>query len=121
MINFLSAVQTLLKRGESILIYPEQGMWWNYKKPRPYKVGAFKIAHRAGVPVVPTFITMQDDPERVDADGYPVQRHTVHIMPAIYPEGLTAEEMMQKTYEACKAKYEEVYGIPLVYNTEGEE
>ena len=121
MINFMTAINTLLKRGETVLIYPEQEMWWNYKKPRPYKVGAFKIAHRAGVPVVPTFITMQDDPERVDADGYPVQRHTVHIMPAIYPEGLTAEEMMQKTYEACKAKYEEVYGIPLVYNTEGEE
>jgi 1-acyl-sn-glycerol-3-phosphate acyltransferase len=118
MINFMTAINTLLKRGETVLIYPEQEMWWNYKKPRPYKVGAFKIAQRAGVPVVPTFITMQDDPERVDGDGCPVQRHTLHIMPAIYPDGLTAEEMMQKTYEACKEKYEEVYGIPLVYETE---
>ena len=120
MINFMTAINTLLKRGETVLIYPEQEMWWNYKKPRPYKVGAFKIAHRAGVPVLPTFITMQDDPNRVDGDGYPVQRHTLHIMPAIYPEGNTPEEMMQKTYEACKAKYEEVYGIPLVYE-KGEE
>ena len=119
MINFMSAINTLLKRGETVLVYPEQEMWWNYKKPRPYKVGAFKIAHRAGVPVVPTFITMQDDQERVDGDGYPVQRHTLHIMPPIYPDGLTPEEMMEKTYEACKAKYEEVYKIPLVY--EGEE
>lgn len=118
MINFMMAINTLLKRGETVLIYPEQEMWWNYKKPRPYKVGAFKIAHRAGVPVVPTFITMQDDKERVDGDNYPVQRHTLHIMPPIYPEGLTPEEMMEKTYEACKAKYEEVYGIPLVYERE---
>lgn len=118
MINFMTAINTLLKRGETVLIYPEQEMWWNYKKPRPYKVGAFKIAHRAGVPVVPTFITMQDDKERVDGDNYPVQRHTLHIMPPIYPEGLTPEEMMEKTYEACKAKYEEVYGIPLVYERE---
>ena len=120
MINFMTAINTLLKRGETVLIYPEQEMWWNYKKPRPYKVGAFKIAHRAGVPVIPMFITMQDDPNRVDGDGYPVQRHTLHIMPAIYPEENTPEEMMQKTYEACKAKYEEVYGLPLVYETEAE-
>lgn len=119
MINFMSAINTLLKRGETVLIYPEQEMWWNYKKPRPYKVGAFKIAHRAGVPVVPTFITMEDDKERMDGDNYPVQRHTLHILPPVYPDGLTPEEMMKKTYEACKAKYEEVYGLPLIY--EGEE
>ncbi len=126
MINFMTAVNTHLKNGETVLIYPEQEMWWNYKKPRPYKVGGFKIAYRAGVPVVPTFITMQDDPTRVDADGYPVQRHTLHIMPPIYPdkalgERLGAEKMMNEAYAACKAKYEEVYGIPLVYTTEVKE
>ena len=120
MINFTSAINTLLKRGETVLIYPEQEMWWNYKKPRPYKAGAFKIAQRAGVPVIPMFITMQDDKERVDGDGYPVQRHTLHIMPPIYPDGLTPEEMGRKTYEACKQKYEDVYKIPLEYETEEE-
>ncbi len=126
MINFMTAVNTLLKRGETILIYPEQGMWWNYKKPRPFKIGGFKIAHRAGVPVVPMFITMQDDPEKVDGDGYPLQRHTLHIMPPVYPdkelgEKRSAEKMMEEAYAACKAKYEEVYGIPLVYEREEKE
>lgn len=125
MVNFMSAVQTLLKRGESILIYPEQGMWWNYKKPRPFKAGAFKMAHRAGVPVLPTFITMQDDETRVDENGYPVQRHTLHILPPVYPdttlsEKESAEKMKNEAYALCKAKYEEVYGIPLVYASEGE-
>lgn len=122
MINFMSAVNTLLKRGESILIYPEQGMWWNYKKPRPFKVGGFKMAYRAGVPVLPTFITMTDD-ERLDGDGYPIQRHTLHVLPPVYPdaslgEKLGAEKMMNEAYALCKAKYEEVYGIPLVYERE---
>ncbi len=122
MINFLSAVNTLLKRGESILIYPEQGMWWNYKKPRPFKVGGFKMAYRAGVPVLPMFISMTDD-ERLDATGYPIQRFTLHIMPAIYPdkelgEKLGAEKMMEEAYALCKAKYEEVYKIPLTYTEE---
>ncbi|MBQ2701595.1 MAG: 1-acyl-sn-glycerol-3-phosphate acyltransferase [Clostridia bacterium] len=124
MINFMSAVNTLLKRGESILIYPEQGMWWNYKKPRPFKIGGFKMAYRAGVPVLPTFITMTDD-ERLDENGYPVQRHTLHIMPPIYPdttlgEKAGAEKMKDEAYALCKAKYEEVYGIPLVYDMEDE-
>ncbi len=126
MINFMTAVNTLLKQGESILIYPEQGMWWNYRKPRPFKIGGFKMAYRAGVPVLPTFITMTDD-TRLDGDGYPIQRFTLHIMPPIYPdtslgEKVGAQEMMEKAYELCKAKYEEVYGIPLVYGQEeGEE
>ncbi len=122
MINFMTAVNTLLKRGESILIYPEQEMWWNYKKPRPFKIGGFKMAYRAGVPVLPTFITMTDD-TRLDGDGYPIQRFTLHIMPPIYPDTALGEKagatkMMEEAYAACKAKYEEVYGIPLVYGDE---
>ena len=124
MVNFMSAVNTLLQRGESILIYPEQGMWWNYRKPRPFKIGGFKMAYRAGVPVLPTFITMTDD-VRLDGDGYPMQRFTFHIMPAIYPdkslgEKVGAEKMKEEAYALCKAKYEEVYGIPLTYNDEEE-
>ena len=120
MINFMTAVQTLLKRGESILIYPEQGMWWNYKKPRPFKAGAFKMAVRAGVPVLPTFITMQDDAERLDGNGYPVQRHTLHILPPVYPdknlsEKEATEKMKDEAYALCKAKYEEMYGEKLTY------
>ena len=60
MIEFLKAVDTLLKKGEFILIYPEQSMWWNYKKPKPLKDGAFKMAVKSNVPVVPIFITMKE-------------------------------------------------------------
>ncbi len=124
MMNFMSSVNTLLKRGESILIYPEQGMWWNYKKPRPFKSGGFKMAYRAGVPVLPTFITMTDD-TRLDDTGYPIQRFTLHVLPPIYPdktigEKLGAEKMKDEAFALCKAKYEEVYGIPLTYAEEDE-
>lgn len=120
MMNFMSATNTLLKRGETILIYPEQAMWWNYRKPRPFKIGGFKMAYRANVPVLPIFITMKDD-KRLDDTGYPIQRLTIHIMPAIYPdeslgERAGAEKMKDVAYACCKAKYEEVYGIPLAYN-----
>ncbi len=122
MMNFMSATNELLKRGETVLVYPEQSMWWNYKKPRPYKVGGFKLAYRADVPVVPCFITMTDD-ERLDGDGYPIQRMTLHFMKPIYPdkslgEKVGAEKMMNETYALCKAKYEDVYGIKLTYGEE---
>jgi len=35
--NFNHAIDTILKRGDIVLIYPEQAMWWNYRKPRPLK------------------------------------------------------------------------------------
>ena len=110
----------LLKNGETILIYPEQAMWWNYRKPRPFKIGGFKMAYRANVPVVPAFITMKDD-KRLDEKGYPIQRLTVHIMPAIYPdkalgEKAGAEKMKEIAYAQYLAKYEEVYGEEVIYD-----
>ena len=31
--EFMKAVDTILQRGDFILIYPEQSLWWNYRKP----------------------------------------------------------------------------------------
>ena len=123
MVNFMSAADTLLKRGEAVLIYPEQGMWWNYRKPRPFKIGAFKIAVRAGVPVLPAFVTMTDDETKLDEHNYPLQHYTLHIMPPVYAdaslnEKQAAEKMRQDTFALYKAKYEEVYGVPLAYSEE---
>ena len=41
---FMRSVDQLLKDGHFILVYPEQSMWWNYRKPRPFKDGAFRFA-----------------------------------------------------------------------------
>ena len=120
--DFSSGVDTLLKRGEKILVYPEQAMWGNYKKPRPLKSGAFQFAAKSLAPVLPFFLTMEDT-EQLDGDGFPIQAYTVNILPAIYPEkGLSAREnarrMAEKNYEAWKEVYEDFYGIPLRYDGE---
>ncbi len=117
--KFFTAVDILLRRGEKILIYPEQAMWWNYKKPRPMKNGAFKLAAKSKVPVIPVFITMEDT-AKLDNDGYPVQAMTLHFEKAIYPdEKLTerenAQQIMEKNYAVWKNVYERVYKIPLNY------
>ena len=122
MVKFMRAFAELLRRGETILIYPEQGMWWNYRKPRPMQDGAFSLAARNGVPVVPIFITMEDS-DVPDGDGFWVQEYTLHILPAIYPgEGVpylrAKKEMKEKNYEAWVKTYEEFYQKPLVYGEE---
>ena len=118
--KFLKAVKILLSRGETILIYPEQSMWWNYRKPKPMQDGAFSLAVRNQVPVVPIFITMEDS-DTLDDDGFFVQEYTVNILPAIYPDptlsGVEArEKMKEENYAAWVKTYEDFYGKPLVYS-----
>ena len=122
MVEFMKAVDTLLQKGDFILIYPEQSMWWNYRKPKPLKHGAFKMAVRNNVPVIPIFITMEDS-EKIDGEGYPIQEYTVNIAEPIYPdENLSTREnmeiMLNKNFEVWKQIYEDFYGIPLEYTTE---
>lgn len=120
MMKFMKAVAQLLQRGETILIYPEQGMWWNYRKPRPMQDGAFSLAVRNKVPVVPIFITMEDS-DVPDPDGFFVQEYTMHILPAIYPDETLSHiaakrDMKKRNYEAWVKTYEEFYRKPLVYS-----
>ena len=121
MVEFMKAVDTILQRGDCILIYPEQSMWWNYTKPKPLKIGAYKFAARNNVPIIPIFITMRDS-DIVGDDGFPVQEYYINIEAPIYPtdgmaEKENAEEMKEKNSEVWKEVYEDFYGIPLEYTT----
>lgn len=118
--KFFSAIQKILKNGNFILVYPEQSMWWNYRKPKPLKKGAFTFAVDNNVPVIPCFITMKDT-EVMDADGYPVQEYTAHVSAPIYPDANknrkeNIQMMMKQNYSIWKNIYESTYGIPLTYN-----
>lgn len=104
--KFMRAVDKLLQQGHFILVYPEQSMWWNYRKPKPLKKGAFTFAAGNKVPVLPCFITMEDT-EVMDGDGYPVQAYTVHVGGAIYPEkdktkAENVKMMKEKNYAGSK-------------------
>ena len=120
MVKFMKAFAELLERGETILIYPEQGMWWNYKKPRPMQDGAFSLAVRNKAPIVPIFITMEDS-NVMDGDGFFVQEYTLHILPAIYPDASLSlreakEDMRARNYGAWVEVYEQFYNKKLVYS-----
>ena len=117
--KFMRAVKELLGRGETILIYPEQSMWWNYRKPKPMQDGAFSMAVQNKTPIVPIFITMEDS-DVPDGEGFFVQEYTIHILPAIYPDSTLSnvearEKMKKENYEAWVKVYEDFYKMPLVY------
>ena len=115
----MTATKTLLADNEKILIYPEQGMWWNYRKPRPLKTGAFKLAVNNNVPIIPFFITMEDS-DIIGPDGFNVQEYTINILPAIYPnkdlnKSQNVEYLKDANYNAWVKVYEDFYKEKLTY------
>ena len=137
MVKFTEATNTLLKKGNFVLFYPEQAMWWNYRKPRPVKPGAYKFAVKNNVPVLPCFITMKDSDilgedlrreikdfevdESFVPDGYYVQEYTIHIGKPIYPKAELSprenmEYMAEENFKVWREIYEREYAMPLSYN-----
>lgn len=119
--KLLKAVDQILSSGDFILIYPEQSLWWNYQKPKPLKNGAFKMASKNNVPVIPIFITLTDS-DLIGNDGFPIKEYHVNIEKPIYPnEDLSRAEntemMKNKNYNVWKNVYEDFYKIPLEYTT----
>ena len=119
-----NAMTELFARGEKILIYPEQAMWYNYRKPRPLKAGAFRLAVKNNAPVLPIFITLEDT-DKTDSDGMPIQAYTVHILPVIYPNPSLSirndsERICRENYRLWVEAYESFYQTKLEYTTDGE-
>ena len=120
--KFNEGMKKLLADGHFVLVYPEQSMWWNYRKPKPLKPGAFQFAAKSNVPVLPCFITMQDS-EIVGDDGFAIQEYTIHIGAPIYPDKdagyrQNVQMMQDKNFDIWKDIYEKEYAIPLTYTTE---
>lgn len=121
--KFNHAMEYFLRKKWPILIYPEQAMWREYKKPRPMKRGAFYYATKYRRPIVPLFITIEDKPERFDEAGrVNFGNYTIHILPPIYPrkeldERANAEYMMNANFEAWRRCYEQTYHKKLEYDT----
>ena len=122
---FNEAVSKVFKKGHFILIYPEQSMWWNYEKPRPQMRGAATMAIKNNVPILPVFVTLENQ-DKLDEFGFPLKKYTVNILKPIFPNlnvSLKEESirMTEENYKQCVAKYEEVYGKKLVYGEQHEE
>lgn len=120
--KFMHSMDAVLQHGDFMVVYPEQSMWWNYRKPKPLKKGAFTFAAKNNVPVLPCFITMEDS-DILGEDGFYVQEYTIHIAPAIYPDpeksrAANVDMMKEENFEVWKQIYETSYEEPLVYDSD---
>ncbi len=115
--NLKPAIGKKLEEGRLILIYPEQEMWFNYRKPRELRDGAYYYAASFGVPILPCFTEMRET-EGYDSFGFRRVRHILHVMPPIYPDKALSRREASDKMKAEDAKlkrecYERIYGIPL--------
>ncbi len=120
--NLNKAISTYLKKGNYVTCYPEQAMWWNYEKPRPFKDGAFSLAVMNNVPILPMFITFRNS-GKLDDNGIEIKYFSIHIMKPIYPKSdlprrKNVDFMREENHRLCCEKYEEIYGKKLEYTTE---
>ena len=109
----------LTNRKDFLLIYPEASMWQDYEKPRPYKNGAFDIAAKYKVPLVPIFITLRDSGKK-KKDGSDRKYFKMNIGAPIYPDpeknrSENSETLKNKAFEFSKKTYEDYYGRKLTY------
>ncbi|MBQ3611499.1 MAG: 1-acyl-sn-glycerol-3-phosphate acyltransferase [Firmicutes bacterium] len=100
----------LASKEDYLLIYPEQEMWFNYRKPRPLKRGAYYYAAKFNRPVISCFVEIRD-------------HYILYILPTIYPDpqkGVRENSiiMCQTDYQQKKEAYERAYGKELVYEFE---
>lgn len=122
--DFLSVLkEKLVDEKRAVLLYPEQEMWFNYRKPRPPKNGAYFYSAKLNIPIVSCFveITDLDIPEK-NKDFNKV-KYTLHILDVLYPDpDKTAKEnteyMANTDYRLKRECYEKVYGRTLDYTFE---
>lgn len=112
--NFNPTIKKILDKNGFILIYPEEEMWFNYKRPRNHKIGAYHYACKFDVPVIPCFIEMKETKE-VGKDGFYKVDYRLHVLEPIYPNLSLSmrerkEDMRKKDYDAKVKAYEEIYG-----------
>ena len=120
--EFDRLIDEAVKRRQNILIYPEMEMWYNYRKPRPCKRGAYYYAAKHHLPVLPCFVEIREFPKKRGQSFYDT-RLILHVLKPIYadPNKSIRENsisMSRIDYEQKKEAYEKAYGKPLNYEFE---
>ena len=121
--DFFSVLkERLVDKKHAILLYPEQEMWFNYRKPRPPKNGAYFYAAKLNVPIISCFVEIVDLDEDDTAEFKKV-KYILHILDVLYPDQSKSfkentEELGVRDYTLKKDCYESVYGKVLTYDFE---
>lgn len=110
------------KSKKSVIhIYPEKSMWIGYKKPRPYKDGAFYYADALDLPVVPV-LYCYCKPNFLRRTLH-LPKIKIRICDPVYADKTLKprerrKDMNARAFAELKAVYEAHYGIPLEYEND---
>ena len=103
---FIKAMNNVLKNGDVIHFYPEASLWPYCKKIRNFKNGAFDMAVRNQVPVVPCVFTFRE-PIGVRKLFKRKKDVTLKILKPVYSDSdkyirQQIEELKEKTFKGMK-------------------
>lgn len=126
-VSYLSKVmplkqKSIFTRHQWILVYPEQALWFNYRKPRPLQRGVYYFAAKMRQPIIPCFAEIRDlkSTEFFHRDFHKT-RVILHVLPVIYPDPKLSlnddvSRMHELDYQEKVAAYEKAYGKKLAYH-----
>lgn len=118
--TFKENLRKILSDGNIVLIYPEEEMWFNYRKIRPLKRGAYQYAAILNVPVISCF-TKIIDTDILDNEEFNKTIYELNVLGYLYPDKdisprVNSINMLNEDYTWKKRSYEEVYNKSLDYN-----
>lgn len=122
---FSGLMEERIKNNDFVLIYPEQEMWFNYRKPRPLKRGAYYYAAKYNVPIISCFVEIRDLDEMATDEFHKV-KYILHILDPIFPDSNksvkeNSEYMCEIDYRQKKEAYEKAYEEKLKYDFKNED
>ena len=98
-----------IRRGNTIVIFPEEGRSRN-REMRPFQRGAFLLAIRSELPMVPMAIDGTYDVFRVGAKRITPGRVTIKVGTPIVTEGTTLKDK-ERLATASRAEIEQLLGV----------
>lgn len=120
--EFPKLLEERINKNEWVLVYPEQEMWFNYRKPRTLKRGAYYYAAKYNIPVISCFVEIRDL-DKMATEKFHKVKYILHILDPIFPDKNksikeNSENMCKIDYAQKKFAYEKAYGKKLEYNFE---
>lgn len=112
--KFNEDVSELLRRKKPVLYNPEAALWPYYREIRPYKRGAFQMAVKNNVPVLPIVALFKRKQKRNGKFKYSI---FFAICQPVYPDMTLADErarsekLMQTVHQTSKRVADEWYKI----------
>lgn len=112
--KFNAYLDVCVKKGKLIHFYAERAMWLNYPKPRPMLSGAFSLAAKNDIPVVPIFFAYRKKSwlRRLLHMHAPM---TAYILPPIAPDmSLPIKGRAEALCRAAEAAMRQAYDATAV-------